>query len=168
MFSLRGSAVGPGFATITRKMRSQKDEPCILHWCSNWRDTSVYLYENLTQGSVLKVLCQKCKKKKILKKKKWKSWLSISDIVQPSVSHRQGISFLAKNSLSSGPVLRHLTESSITTTEINLWYFITSPLLMLLRIQEIRQSVIFFRDVYACICMCTYFTIFLFTGLITV
>ena len=26
----------------------------------------------------------------------------------------------------------------------------------------------FFRDVYACICMCTYFTIFLFTGLITV
>ena len=31
-------------------------------------------------------------------------------------------------SLSSGPVLRHLTESSITTTEINL-YFITSPLL---------------------------------------
>ena len=24
----------------------------------------------------------------------------------------------------------------------------------------------FFRDVYACICMCTYFTIFLFTGLI--
>ena len=36
---------------------------------------------------------------------------------------------------------------------------------MLLKIQEIRQSVIFFRDVYACICMCTYFTIFLFTGL---
>ena len=26
----------------------------------------------------------------------------------------------------------------------------------------------FFRDVYACLCMCTYFTIFLFTGLITV
>ena len=31
-------------------------------------------------------------------------------------------------SLSSGPVLRHLTESPITTTKINLWYFITSPL----------------------------------------
>ena len=26
----------------------------------------------------------------------------------------------------------------------------------------------FFRDVYACICLCTYFTIFLFTGLIPV
>ena len=26
-------------------------------------------------------------------------------------------------SLSSGPVLRHLTESFITTTEINLWHF---------------------------------------------
>ena len=25
----------------------------------------------------------------------------------------------------------------------------------------------FFRDVYACICMCTYFTFFLFTGLIS-
>ena len=26
----------------------------------------------------------------------------------------------------------------------------------------------FFRDVYACICMCTYFTIFLFIGMIPV
>ena len=29
-------------------------------------------------------------------------------------------------------------------------------------------SYFFFRDVYACICMCTYFTFFLFTGLIPV
>ena len=37
--------------------------------------------------------------------------------------------FFLLASLSSGPVLRHLTESSLTTSEINLLYFITSPLL---------------------------------------
>ena len=44
---------------------------------------------------------------------------------------------VSKLSLSSGPVLRHLNESFITTTEINLGYFITSPLL---RIQS-KQTV---------------------------
>ena len=33
---------------------------------------------------------------------------------------RRIVGFNPKSSLSSGPVLRHLTESSITTTEINL------------------------------------------------
>ena len=111
--------VGPGFVTITRKMRSQKDEPCILHWYSNGNDTSVYLYENLTQGSVLKELCQKCKKNILKKKSENRGYLS-AILSSLRFLTRQGISFLAKNSLSSGPVLRHLTESSITTTEINL------------------------------------------------
>ena len=61
-------------------------------------------------------------------------------------------------SLSSGPVLRHLTESSITTTEI-------VPIA-----QNTNKTVSenFYRGVNACICMCTYLTIFLFTGLIPV
>ena len=33
---------------------------------------------------------------------------------------------------------------------------------------HIGRSDIFFRDVYACICICTYFAIFLFAGLISV
>ena len=158
MFSLRGSAVGPGFVTITRKMHSQKDEPCILHWCSNWKDTSVYLYENLTQESVLKVLCQKCKKSILKKKSENRGYLS-AILSSLRFLTRQGISFLAKSSLSSGPVLRHLTESSITTSEINLWYFITSPLLMLLRIQEIRQFVIF-SEMYMLVYVCAHILLF--------
>ena len=51
--------------------------------------------------------------------------------------------------LPSGPVLRYLTESSFTTTEINLWYFITSPLL--------RSSLSFFQR---CISLYMYVHIF--------
>ena len=51
-------------------------------------------------------------------------------------------------SLSLDPVLRHLTDSSITTSEINICYFITSSLL---RIQQIRHPVKTFTEVYACI-----------------
>ena len=56
--------------------------------------------------------------------------------------------------------LRHLAESSITTTEINL-YFITSTLL---RIQEIRQSEIFFSEMFMLVYVCAH----IFIGLIPV
>ena len=56
-----------------------------------------------------------------------------------SVSGNVSIAFRVRISLSSGPVLRHLNASSITTTEINLWYCITSPLL---RIQGLLNYVL--------------------------
>ena len=57
-------------------------------------------------------------------------------------------------SLSSGPVLRHLTESSITITEINISFFITSPLL------RIRQSVKKFTEVYMLVYVCAHILLF--------
>ena len=64
------------------------------------------------------------------------------------------------------PQALYLRISSITTTEINIRYFITSPFP---EIQLIRQSVKFFTEVvYVSICICTYLTIALFTGLIPV
>ena len=58
--------------------------------------------------------------------------------------------------------LRHLTESSITTTEIYQFPLARNT------VNKTVSELFFYRCVYACICMCTYFTIFLFTGLIPV
>ena len=67
--------------------------------------------------------------------------------------------FNTNSSLPSGPVLRH--ESSITTTDIN--YFLIAQ-----NTVNETASEKTYRGLYACICMCTYFTIFPFAGLIPV
>ena len=61
----------------------------------------------------------------------------------------------------SGPVLRRPTESSLTTKRINSWCLITSPLL---RIQEIRQSVLFFLEVYMHVYVCGHILLFSLTA----